>query len=142
MGVVVPLESDRGEGSDAVERLTALVGGDMERVTDLILSRLASQVEMVPELAGHIVESGGKRLRPMMTLAAANIVGYQGTDHVKLAAAVELMHTATLLHDDVVDESDLRRGKEAARKIWGNQASVLVGDFLLGRALKMMVEVG
>lgn len=142
MGVVVPLESDRGQGSDAVERLTALVGADMERVTELILSRLASQVEMVPELAGHIVESGGKRLRPMMTLAAAEICGYQGTDHVKLAAAVELMHTATLLHDDVVDESDLRRGKQAARKIWGNQASVLVGDFLLGRAFKLMVEVG
>lgn len=142
MGVVVPLESDRGAGKGAVEQLSALVGADMERVTETILSRLSSDVDMVPELANHIVESGGKRLRPMMTLAAAEICGYQGTDHVKLAAAVELMHTATLLHDDVVDESDLRRGKKAARKIWGNQASVLVGDFLLGRAFKLMVEVG
>lgn len=142
MGVVVPLESERGEGKDAVDRLTALVAADMERVTETILSRLSSHVDMVPELANHIVESGGKRLRPMMTLAAAEICGYRGGDHVKLAAAVELMHTATLLHDDVVDESELRRGRKAARMIWGNQASVLVGDFLLGRAFKLMVEVG
>jgi len=142
MGVVVPLESERGAGRDALDRLTQLVRPDMARVTELIVTRLSSHVDMVPELASHIVESGGKRLRPMMTLAAAHMCGYQGQEHIKLAAAVELMHTATLLHDDVVDESDLRRGKEAARKIWGNQASVLVGDFLLGRAFKMMVEVG
>jgi octaprenyl-diphosphate synthase len=97
---------------------------------------------MIPEVANHLISSGGKRLRPMLTLAAAQMFGYQGDGHVKLATSVEFMHTATLLHDDVVDESDLRRGKKTARMIWGNQASVLVGDFLLGQAFKMMVEVG
>ena len=97
---------------------------------------------MIPEVARHLIDSGGKRLRPMLTLAAAEMCGYRGEGHVKLAASVEFMHTATLLHDDVVDESELRRGKLAARMVWGNQASVLVGDFLLGQAFKMMVEVG
>ncbi len=95
---------------------------------------------MIPELAFHLINSGGKRLRPMLTLAASQMCGYHGDKHVKLATAIEFMHTATLLHDDVVDESDLRRGRAAARKIWGNQASVLVGDYLLGQAFKMMVE--
>jgi octaprenyl-diphosphate synthase len=97
---------------------------------------------MIPEVANHLISSGGKRLRPMLVLAAAGMCGYGGEGHIKLAAAVEFMHTATLLHDDVVDESDLRRGKLAARKLWGNEASVLVGDFLLGQAFRMMVEVG
>ena len=97
---------------------------------------------MIPEVANHLISSGGKRLRPMLTLATAQLSGYRGEGHVKLAAAVEFMHTATLLHDDVVDESDMRRGKVAARMQWGNEASVLVGDFLLGQAFKMMVEVG
>ena len=97
---------------------------------------------MIPEVANHLISSGGKRLRPMLTLATADLCGYQGDGHVKLAAAVEFMHTATLLHDDVVDESDMRRGKLAARMLWGNEASVLVGDFLLGQAFRMMVEVG
>ena len=97
---------------------------------------------MIPEVANHLISSGGKRLRPILTLAAAGLCGYRGDGHIKLAAAVEFMHTATLLHDDVVDESDLRRGKAAARVLWGNEASVLVGDFLLGQAFKMMVEVG
>src|SRR6187401_3820599 len=96
---------------------------------------------MIPEIANHLISSGGKRLRPMVTLAAAQMFGYEGEGHVKLAASVEFMHTATLLHDDVVDESDMRRGKVAARVRWGNEASVLVGDFLLGQAFKMMVEV-
>jgi octaprenyl-diphosphate synthase len=99
-------------------------------------------VELIPEIASHLINSGGKRIRPMLTLAAARMCGYQGENHLKLATAVEFMHTATLLHDDVVDESDLRRGKQAARVIWGNQASVLVGDYLLGQAFKMMVETG
>src|SRR5262249_56467371 len=90
----------------------------------------------------HLISSGGKRLRPMLTLAMARLSGYSGDGHIKLAAAVEFMHTATLLHDDVVDESDLRRGKDAARMLCGNEASVLVGDFLLGHAFRMMVEVG
>ncbi len=97
---------------------------------------------MIPEVANHLISSGGKRLRPMLTLAMARLAGYTGDGHVKFAAAVEFMHTATLLHDDVVDESDMRRGKLAARMLWGNEASVLVGDFLLGQAFKMMVEVG
>jgi octaprenyl-diphosphate synthase len=97
---------------------------------------------MIPEVANHLISSGGKRLRPMLTLATAGLSAYEGDGHVKLAAAVEFMHTATLLHDDVVDESDMRRGKIAARIKWGNEASVLVGDFLLGQAFRMMVEVG
>jgi octaprenyl-diphosphate synthase len=114
----------------------------MGRVNELILSKAGSDVEMIPEVANHLISSGGKRLRPMITLAAARMFGYQGDGHIKLATSVEFMHTATLLHDDVVDESDLRRGKRTARMIWGNQASVLVGDFLLGQAFKMMVDVG
>ena len=97
---------------------------------------------MIPEVANHLISSGGKRLRPILALATSGLCGYSGEGHVKLAAAVEFMHTATLLHDDVVDESDMRRGKAAARVLWGNEASVLVGDFLLGQAFKMMVEVG
>ena len=108
----------------------------------LILSRTGSRVQLIPEVANHLISSGGKRLRPMLTLATASLAGYRGEGHVHLAAAVEFMHTATLLHDDVVDASTMRRGKIAARLKWGNEASVLVGDFLLGQAFKMMVEVG
>ncbi len=115
---------------------------DMERVNESILSHAKSHVELIPEIASHLINSGGKRIRPMLTLAAARMCGYLGDNHLKLATAVEFMHTATLLHDDVVDESDLRRGKQAARVIWGNQASVLVGDYLLGQAFRMMVETG
>jgi octaprenyl-diphosphate synthase len=97
---------------------------------------------MIPEVANHLISSGGKRLRPILTLAMARLSGYGGDGHIKLAAAVEFMHTATLLHDDVVDASEMRRGRLAARMLWGNEASVLVGDFLLGQAFKMMVEVG
>jgi octaprenyl-diphosphate synthase len=114
----------------------------MERVNATILSRTGSDVTMIPEVANHLISSGGKRLRPILTLAMAKLSGYGGDGHTKLAAAVEFMHTATLLHDDVVDESEMRRGKLAARMLWGNEASVLVGDFLLGQAFKMMVEVG
>jgi octaprenyl-diphosphate synthase len=97
---------------------------------------------MIPEVANHLISSGGKRLRPMLTLSTAALTGYRGEGHIRLAAAVEFMHTATLLHDDVVDDSEMRRGKLAARMLWGNEASVLVGDFLLGQAFRMMVEVG
>src|SRR6476659_8893438 len=114
----------------------------MERVNGTILSRTGSEVTMIPEIANHLIESGGKRLRPMLALATAGLCGYSVEGHGKLAAAVEFMHTATLLHDDVVDGSNMRRGKLAARMLWGNEASVLVGDFLLGQAFKMMVEVG
>lgn len=114
----------------------------MEAVNRLILERARSHVDLVPELAGYLIEAGGKRLRPMLTLAASALFGKTGGEAVHFAAAVEFMHNATLLHDDVVDESDMRRGKPAARKVWGNQASVLVGDFLLGQAFLMMVETG
>ena len=138
MAVIVPFES---RSPATIDRLSELVAADMERVNTTILSRTGSQVAMIPEVANHLISSGGKRLRPMLTLAMARLAGYTGAGHVKLAAAVEFMHTATLLHDDVVDESEMRRGKLAARMLWGNEASVLVGDFLLGQAFKMMVEV-
>lgn len=141
MGVVIPLEEGKHK-SASVKPLVDLTRADINRVNQLILSKAGSDVQMIPEVANHLISSGGKRLRPMLTLASAALFGYQGDGHVKLATSVEFMHTATLLHDDVVDESDLRRGKSTARTIWGNQASVLVGDFLLGQAFKMMVEVG
>lgn len=141
MGVVVNLKGkDPSKGS--IENLIALTRDDMGKVNELILSKAGSHVELIPQIANHLISSGGKRLRPMLTLAAARMFGYRGEGHVKLAASVEFMHTATLLHDDVVDESDLRRGRRTARMIWGNQASVLVGDYLLGQAFRMMVEVG
>ncbi|WP_298358798.1 polyprenyl synthetase family protein [Rhodoblastus sp.] len=140
MGLVIAF--DEKSGDSGLERLVALVAQDMNRVNQTILARTGSDVAMIPEVANHLISSGGKRLRPMLVLAAAGLSGYKGEGHVKLAAAVEFMHTATLLHDDVVDESDMRRGKLAARMLWGNEASVLVGDFLLGQAFRMMVEVG
>ena len=139
MAVIVPFESPSNASIDA---LVGLVAADMERVNATILSRTGSEVTMIPEVANHLISSGGKRLRPMLTLAMAQLSGYSGEGHIKFAAAVEFMHTATLLHDDVVDESELRRGKLSARMLWGNEASVLVGDFLLGQAFRMMVEVG
>jgi len=140
VGTVVSIQQkpDRDSG---IERLVGLVANDMKRVNEMILSRTGSDVTLIPEVAAHLIESGGKRLRPMLTIAAAQMFGYDGDGHIRLAASVEFMHTATLLHDDVVDESDMRRGKAAARMVWGNEASVLVGDFLLGQAFKMMVEV-
>ena len=141
MGVVLNIEQGKREPA-TIKALLDLTAADMARVNKLILSKAGSDVEMIPEVANHLISSGGKRLRPMLTLAAAQMFGYQGENHIKLATSVEFMHTATLLHDDVVDESDLRRGKKTARTIWGNQASVLVGDFLLGQAFRMMVEVG
>ena len=140
MGVVVSFNEKLG--TEGIERLVGLVRDDMSRVNEMILSRTGSDVAMIPEVAQHLISSGGKRLRPMLTLATAQLNAVQGQGHIRLAAAVEFMHTATLLHDDVVDESDLRRGRPSARKVWGNEASVLVGDFLLGQAFRMMVEVG
>lgn len=145
LGVVVSFgeKSTFGAASAAsIDALVSLVRDNMTRVNETILNRTGSQVTMIPEVAQHLISSGGKRLRPMLTLATAALNAYAGQGHVKLAASVEFMHTATLLHDDVVDESDLRRGKPSARKVWGNEASVLVGDFLLGQAFRMMVEVG
>ena len=119
-----------------------LVADDMNGVNAVILERMQSKVALIPELAGHLIAGGGKRMRPMLTLACAKLVGYPGTRHHKLAAAVEFIHTATLLHDDVVDGSGMRRGKRTANLIWGNSASVLVGDFLFSRAFELMVEDG
>ena len=134
--------TQQATGAGALDRLLAVTHGDMERVNALILKRAESHVDMVPQLARYLIEAGGKRLRPMLTVAAAQLFGKGSGAEVNYAAAVEFMHNATLLHDDVVDESDLRRGRPAARMIWGNQASVLVGDFLLGQAFMMMVEAG
>ena len=141
MGVVIPLEEAR-DPAQGLKLLLDLVGHEMRKVNVIILDKAVSDVEMIPKLAHHLIDSGGKRLRPMLTLAAAHLNGYTGEGHIRLAAAVEFMHTATLLHDDVVDESEFRRGKKTARILWGNQASVLVGDFLLGQAFRMMVDVG
>ena len=138
MAVVIPFSLADATIDRLAERLTP----DMQRVNAEILTRTGSEVTMIPEVANHLISSGGKRLRPMLTLAMASLTGYSGDGHIKLAAAVEFMHTATLLHDDVVDGSEMRRGRPAARMVWGNEASVLVGDFLLGQAFKMMVEVG
>ena len=128
--------------ANPIERLLEATAADMAKVNELILSRADSHVEMVPELARYLIESGGKRLRPMLTVAAAQLFGRGKGSAINFAAAVEFMHNATLLHDDVVDESDMRRGKPAARMVWGNKASILVGDFLLGQAFMMMVETG
>ena len=128
--------------SNALERLTTLVAEDLQAVNQTIMDRMASPVALIPQLASYIVASGGKRLRPMLTLASARLCGHVGDRHIGLAASVELLHTATLLHDDVVDESDLRRGKASANDVFGNQASVLVGDFLFARAFQLMVDNG
>jgi len=117
-----------------------LAATDMSAVDALIRARLASDVVLINQIAEHIIGGGGKRLRPMLVLLAAQAMGYRGRHHVLLAAVVEFIHTATLLHDDVVDESDLRRGRKTANAVWGNAASVLVGDFLYSRAFQMMVE--
>ncbi|MBL8567985.1 MAG: polyprenyl synthetase family protein [Phreatobacter sp.] len=144
MAVVVNLEDGRERSrAPSLAPLTALVGDDLKRVNEVIIRRMHSPVALIPQLAGHIIAAGGKRMRPMLTLAAARLCGYaNGERHVSLAACVEFIHTATLLHDDVVDESDLRRGLATANAVWGNKASVLVGDFLFSRAFQVMVEDG
>jgi octaprenyl-diphosphate synthase len=134
-----PIKVENGPSLDA---LMALVARDMNGVNSVILERMQSKVGLIPELAGHLIAGGGKRMRPMLTLACGTLLGYPGTRHQKLAAAVEFIHTATLLHDDVVDGSGMRRGKRTANLIWGNPASVLVGDFLFSRAFELMVEDG
>ena len=136
-----PLETS-ANSVNPVERLAALVGSDIEAVDAVIHSRMVSETPLIPALAAHLVDSGGKRLRPLITLAAAHQYGYRGVEHLKLAAAVEFIHTATLLHDDVVDESNLRRGRPTANTVWGNKPSILVGDFLFSRAFQLMVEAG
>ncbi|MEZ5837722.1 MAG: polyprenyl synthetase family protein [Geminicoccaceae bacterium] len=119
-----------------------LIGDDLAGVNALIVERMESEVPLIPELARHLIAAGGKRIRPVLTLLAARLCGYAGDRHVALAACVEFIHTATLLHDDVVDESDLRRGRSTANALWGNKAPVLVGDFLFSRAFELMVSDG
>lgn len=125
-----------------ISALRNLVTEDLKRVNEVILAHGHSDISLINDLTKHIIAAGGKRLRPSLTIAAASMCGYEGERHVKLAAAVEFIHTATLLHDDVVDASDLRRGEATANAIWGNKSSVLVGDFLLSRAFQLMVADG
>jgi octaprenyl-diphosphate synthase len=139
---IVKLDEERVKSAEALDRLKSLVASDLERVNQVILQQMQSRVPLIPQLAGHLVASGGKRIRPMLTLAAAKLCDYDGTRHINLAACVEFIHTATLLHDDVVDDSVLRRGVETANALWGNEASVLVGDFLFSRAFQVMVADG
>lgn len=145
MAIVVSLEEQRHlqtPSLNAMDQLTMLVGSDLDKVNALILEKMNSRVALIPQLAGYIIAAGGKRLRPMLTLAAARLCGYDGDRAYALAGAIEFLHTATLLHDDVVDESDLRRGQDSANAVWGNKPSVLVGDFLFSRAFQLMVGDG
>ena len=143
MATIIPLDAPpKRQRTAPLDVLTALVAEDLASVNQQIIQRMESRVTMIPRLAGHIIASGGKRLRPLLTLSCAKLCGYQGERHRKLAASVEFIHTATLLHDDVVDDSDLRRGNPSANALFGNEASVLVGDFLFSRAFELMVEDG
>ena len=142
MALAVTAKEKKAGPTVTLDRLTALLEDDLANVNRLILERMQSPVALIPQLAGHIIAAGGKRLRPMLTLATSRMCGYRGARHIALAAAVEFIHTATLLHDDVVDASDLRRGLATANAVWGNKPSVLVGDFLFSRAFELMVEDG
>lgn len=142
MATIIDFKQDGAGPKPSLEPLLRLVHGDLDRVNATILEHMQSPVQLIPQLAGHLIAAGGKRLRPMLTLGAAALCGYTGDRHIRLAACVEFIHTATLLHDDVVDESDLRRGQESANAVWGNQASVLVGDFLFSRSFQLMVTDG
>ncbi|MEZ5655928.1 MAG: polyprenyl synthetase family protein [Sphingobium sp.] len=130
------------ETSPSLDPLISLVADEMNSVNAVILDRMQSRIPLIPELAGHLIAGGGKRMRPMLTLACGRLLDYSGVRHHKLAAAVEFIHTATLLHDDVVDGSGMRRGRKTANIIWGNSPSVLVGDFLFSRSFELMVEDG
>lgn len=140
--VNAPAQILKDTHASPAERLWALAAEDMAAVDALILDRMQSPVGLIPNLAQHLVGAGGKRLRPLLTVSTSLMCGYEGDAHHKLAASVEFIHSATLLHDDVVDESELRRGKKPANLIWGNSASILVGDFLFARAFNLMVETG
>jgi octaprenyl-diphosphate synthase len=142
LAIVVSLEEERSRKAGSFDTLVSLVTADLEKVNRTIVDRMHSPVELIPQLAGHIIAAGGKRLRPVLTLAASKLCGHKGERHVKLAACVEFIHTATLLHDDVVDESELRRGQASANALFGNKPSVLVGDFLFSRSFELMVEDG
>ncbi|MFW5660019.1 MAG: polyprenyl synthetase family protein [Oceanicaulis sp.] len=138
----LPQADMKGDALDPVARLMTLAGEDMVRVEALLAERMSSETDIIPKVARYLVEAGGKRIRPLITVASARMLGYEGDGHVSLASAVEFIHSATLLHDDVVDDSDLRRGKTPANQVWSNPHSVLVGDFLFARAFMMMVDAG
>ncbi len=146
MATILPLtdkkSASRQDSRPNIDMLLSLVEADLVKVNQHILDNMKSPVALIPQLAGHIIASGGKRLRPVLTLASAKLCDYSGSRHVALAACVEFIHTATLLHDDVVDDSALRRGQASANAIWGNEASVLVGDFLFSRAFQLMTADG
>jgi len=137
-----PSKMETAKRDNPLEQLSTLLDEDMKLVNQLILKHMQSDIPMIPQLAGHLIAAGGKRVRPLLAVAAAQLFDYDGDDHCKLAACVEFIHTATLLHDDVIDESDQRRGKASAHVIFGNEAAVLVGDFLFSRAFQLMVEIG
>ncbi len=137
---MIPMPADASHPADFTH-VRDLAAADMQRVDALIRQRLSSDVVLINQIADHIIASGGKRLRPMLHVLAAGAADYRGDHHTKLAAIIEFIHTSTLLHDDVVDESDLRRGRKTANALWGNAASVLVGDFLYSRSFQLMVEL-
>ena len=142
MGPAVGTAKASAGAPHAVDRLAALLAEDLAAVDAIIHQHMTSPVGVIPNLAAHLIDAGGKRIRPLITLAAARLLGGGGDGPRKLAAAVEFIHSATLLHDDVVDVSSMRRGKKAANVVWGNSASVLVGDFLFARSFNLMVETG
>ena len=142
MTKIVNFSESRRSTDDALSVLHALFDEELQQVELAISEHMKSAAALIPEIGDHLIGAGGKRLRPLLTMSAARLANYQDRDHITMAAAVEYMHTATLLHDDVVDDSDMRRGQPTARNLWGNSASVLVGDFLLGQAFRMMVAAG
>lgn len=142
MTKIVNFSESRSSTDDALSVLHALFDEELQQVELAISEHMKSAAALIPEIGDHLIGAGGKRLRPLLTMSAARLANYQDRDHITMAAAVEYMHTATLLHDDVVDDSDMRRGQPTARNLWGNSASVLVGDFLLGQAFRMMVAAG
>ena len=142
MTKIINFSESRRSTDDALGDLQDFFDEELRQVELAISEHMRSAAALIPEISNHLIGAGGKRLRPLLTLSAARLANYQGHDHITMAAAVEYMHTATLLHDDVVDDSDMRRGQPTARNLWGNSASVLVGDFLLGQAFRMMVAAG
>ncbi|PIR39432.1 MAG: hypothetical protein COV35_02650 [Alphaproteobacteria bacterium CG11_big_fil_rev_8_21_14_0_20_39_49] len=132
------LKTDNTQENSPLFTLKSLVKSDLKKVDKLIYSLIVNKIDLIPQISEHTISSGGKRLRPILTLASAKLCGYNGTAHIDLAACVEFIHTATLLHDDVVDKSDLRRGEQTANSLWGNKESILVGDYLLGKSFHLM----
>jgi len=138
----LPVKQEQRAEEPSLTSLIALVKEDLNAVNEVIIKEMQNEISLIPQLAGYLIAAGGKRIRPLLTLATSRLCDYKGTRHISLAACVEFIHTATLLHDDVVDESSLRRGLPSANAVWGNQASVLVGDFLFSRAFQLMVQDG